>query len=439
MTLHILFSHKKTACQPISGILSAIHMSRETRGLFLTTPQLDARLLQIPGVLKAAQFYAEHFPQYAIEKNCIPDPNVLGPRGRLIHVSTAGICGSDINMIRLAMDLSATIDLPNVAPEQKTLFLQIQQMIGRQFLGWDLNDERIIAKTELGHEIFGTVEDGKPVIVYSKSNCSKFDDLQMRCPMCVSGHENHCQYTNQGPVRGIGTGVGRRTKDGQNLGAGLSEWMITYDEDLIIPPPSITKEQAVLTDVVACGFNAVETAMEHMKNLKHEMPIMVVGGGMVGFATLIALHDLGFKNIHVLTKYKEQAGLVEKFGYTPVMLGSNDYRTSKLNGQFPLVFEAVGSRQSLVDSIRFAQPLGCVVEVGLPHNVSSDHYLQSRNGVGTLPSFWAAKKHYQMAIEALMKIPDTCQEIVYAGHSLETIEEALFPRDRKHLKHAVTF
>jgi threonine dehydrogenase-like Zn-dependent dehydrogenase len=414
-------------------------MSRETQGLFLATPQLDARLLQIPGVLKAAQFYAEHFPRYIIEKGVIPDPNILGPRGRLIHVSTAGICGSDINMMRLAMDVSATIDLPNVPPAQKTLFLQLQQIIGKRFLGWNPEDQRIIAKTELGHEIFGTDENDRLVIVYTKSNCSKFDDQHMRCPMCLSGHENHCQYTNRGPVRGMGVGVGRRTKDGQNLGAGLSEWMITYDEDLIYPPSSITKEQAVLTDVVACGFNAVETAMEHVPNLKPETPIMVVGGGMVGFATLIALNDLGFKNIHALTKYKEQAEHVEKFGYTPVMLDSNGYRTGTFNQQFPLVFEAVGSRRSLSDSISFAHPLGCVVEVGLPHNVNPDHYLQSRNGVGTLPSFWATKRHYQIAIDALMKIPETCQEIVFAGHSLKAIKEALFPHDRKHLKHAVRF
>jgi len=127
----------------------------------------------------------------------VPPPTGDGVR---VRIRSAGICGSDLHLVRLGFPLAHT----------------------------------------LGHEMAGIAPDGTPVAIEPLSPCG-------HCASCVTGAYNLC---DQGP--GILIGVGR---DG-----GMAEEVLVPERSLVPLPAGVRVEDACLVEPLAVAVHGLRRA-----------------------------------------------------------------------------------------------------------------------------------------------------------------------------------
>jgi threonine dehydrogenase-like Zn-dependent dehydrogenase len=147
----------------------------------------------------------------------------------------------------------------------------------------------------------------------------------------------------------------------------------------------MTDEQAVLADPLSAAVHAV---LRRPPGLM-DQDVLVMGCGIVGLAVIAFLRAWGFKGRIIATaRYRFQQALALHLGATGVWdaadLGKKDlfdrlgeqYRIRPVRGRFgkkillggvDLVYDAVGSRNSVEDSLRVVRPQGTVMIVGMGH------------------------------------------------------------------------
>lgn len=289
----------------------------------------------------------------------VPEPPLPEADWVRVEVSKAGICGTDIG----TLDLEAS---PAMEP-----FGSFPAVLGHEILG------RVV---EVGDDAHG-IELGARVVIDPMISCETrgFDDGHW-CPSCRNGAHCTCERAgDEGAVQVDGKPLSRGTTVGfhADLPGGWSERVIAHRTQLFPVDDRLSDKAAVLIEPLAVGMHAV-LGMRPWG----DGPVLVIGSGPIALGTIWSLRAAGFKgDIVAQIKRSHEADIARALGASLVVAPGEEARQALVDtgaqaympivgdevfagGGFPLVFDCVGSGQTLTQAMRYASPRGRLVMLG---------------------------------------------------------------------------
>jgi L-iditol 2-dehydrogenase len=211
----------------------------------------------------------------------IPRPSGEGVR---VKVHSAGICSSDLHMVAAGFDLSAT----------------------------------------LGHEIGGTLSDGRSVALEPISPCG-------HCDMCVAGDYYLCRL-GAGMIHGV------------SVDGGMAEEIVVPQRCIVTLPNNVSAEDACLVEPLAVAVHGIA-----MLPLTTKSDVAIIGAGAVGLAAAAVLTPL-VHSVVVAARHDVQQEAAGRLG------AALDPR-----GEFDVVIECAGTSEALKKSARLCKPGGIIL------------------------------------------------------------------------------
>lgn len=282
----------------------------------------------------------------------VPEPDLPGPDWVRVDTRLGGICGTDLGAIYLHTS-------PYYSPFSSFPFTFGHENVGTiSELGLEVNDwkkgERVVVEPTLWCAPRGFAEEDW-------------------CEYCAEGKINSCQRYAEGKLAaGIMIGAASQT------GGSWSSNFVAHKSQLYQLPESISDENALMLEPLACGLHA---ALRDFP--ADEETILIIGAGTIGLVTLAALRALGSKaRILVSARYDFQAEAAKRLGADEVLFGGDLYTQVEeqtgaqllkpmigkrvVLGGVDRVYECVGSDSTLDDAHRLARNGGTVIIVGVP-------------------------------------------------------------------------
>jgi threonine dehydrogenase-like Zn-dependent dehydrogenase len=226
-----------------------------------------------------------------------------------------------------------------------------------------------------GHEIVAETNDGKRVVVEPVLHCA-IRGLVPVCPPCQTGRTNRCERLVSGHLPpGLQTGYCADT------GGGWSLALVAHPLQLHEVPEGWSDEAAVMVEPVACAVHAALSP-----TVGEELTAVVIGAGTIGLATVAALqlYRPDVRTVIAVAKHPRQRALAKDLGATAVAepselrrsvrraTGSWILDSGQLTGGADLVFDCVGTAESLSDALAVTGPGGTITLVGMPGHVGVD-------------------------------------------------------------------
>jgi len=281
----------------------------------------------------------------------IEEPSLPGPEWVKVKTRYAGICGSDIGVVRLH-------DSPMLSVYSSFPFV-------------------------MGHENYGLVSEagvesgftpGDRVVVDPVLPCS-VRGVDPPCPRCQALEPQQCEHFTDGALQpGVILGGCAST------GGTWSSHFLAHKSQIFPVPDSVSDENAALVDPFASALHPVARHFPDDGDT-----VLIVGCGIIGLAAIAALRGLDSRaTIVVLARYPFQAELARGYGADEVILSDREgtyvqHLAQRLGGRVArpiigapvmvgggadIVFDCVGSRTSIEDALRFARSGGTMVLVG---------------------------------------------------------------------------
>lgn len=231
-----------------------------------------------------------------------------------------------------------------------------------------------------GHEIVadatGVASTGR-VVVEPVLGCEA-RGIVPPCGACASGHKGSCDRIAFGELApGLQTGYCSDT------GGGWSAGLVAHESQLWEVPAGLDDAEAVMVEPTACAVHAA-------CSIGSASSVVVLGAGTLGLCTIAALRAFSLPGrLLALAKHPEQRRLAAELGADEVAepdevtraarritgtfgLGHVEGRIERLAGGVDVVFDCVGSAQSLEESLAIVRPGGEIVLVGMPGSVRAD-------------------------------------------------------------------
>ena len=249
-----------------------------------------------------------------------------------------------------------------------------------------------------GHEVVGTLTEdatgaegrelsaGSRVVLQPVLGCAA-RGIEPMCSACQAGHVGNCGYVAFGHIRpGLQTGFSADTGGGWST-AGL----VAHSTQLYAVPDALTDEDAVTVEPVACAVHAALSAPIEAGDV-----VAVIGAGTLGLLVTAALGHLSAAGrsaspaaVLVGARYAHQQRLARELGGTEALpsdqlgravrrhsrslsYGGASGVTATLSGGADVVFDCVGSPESIAQSLAMVRPRGTVALVGMPGKVTVD-------------------------------------------------------------------
>ncbi len=224
-----------------------------------------------------------------------------------------------------------------------------------------------------GHEVVGWLDDGQRVVLEPVLSCAP-RAISPPCPACERGDTGNCEYVSAGHLR-----PGLQTGYCADVGGGWSSSFIAHLSQLHRVPDSISDEEAVLIEPTASAVHAVLAS-----GMNSASTVAVIGASTLGLCTVAALRYLGYENLLVVAaKWPVQQELALSLGADKAVKPSQLKRVlrfntksfmvgSHLSNGADLIFDCVGSADTISTSLEMIRPKGTVVMVGMPGVVGLD-------------------------------------------------------------------
>ena len=255
----------------------------------------------------------------------VRDPSILEPHDAIVRVRVCAICGSDLHIYH-----------------GRERGLDHGCVMGHEFVG------EIV---ELGADVEGLCK-GERVLSPFTTNCG-------RCDYCRSGLTSRCV---SGQLFGWVQG-------GDGLQGGQAEYVrVPLAGSTLVPVPNGVDDDVALLlgDVFSTGYFCAEQAA-----LRPGSVCAIVGCGPVGLCAVIAARELNAGLIFALDRVPERLALAERWGATPIDIGSEDavavVREATSGHGADAVLEVVGNPAAHRTAIDLVRPGGTVSVVGV-HN-----------------------------------------------------------------------
>jgi threonine dehydrogenase-like Zn-dependent dehydrogenase len=231
------------------------------------------------------------------------------PGEALVRVRMAGICNTDLEIIRG--------------------YLGFQGVLGHEFVG-------------VVEEIYGTTSQkshrrliGKRVVGEINAACHRRD-----CWYCSHGMPTHC------PNR---TTLGIGGRDGA-----FADYLMLPVENLHLVPDSVSDEEAVFVEPLAANFEMLEQA-----HVRPTDVVIVLGDGKLGQLAARVLALAGC-DVRMVGKHREKLALVEPLNITTYLLDDAKRLLSAIGRRVDIVVECTGSAGGLELALRLVRPRGLV-------------------------------------------------------------------------------
>jgi len=235
----------------------------------------------------------------------VPEPVLPGPGWVKIKTRYGGICGSDLHTIFLK-------DSPSLSA-----FVSSPLTLGHENLG---------TITQVGEQVQGFAS-GDRVVADPLLPCAT-RGFEEPCEFCRREEFAQCQNFAEGDLA-PGLSIGHCP----DTGGSWSPCFVAHQSQLFSVPENVSDENAALAEPFAGALHWV------MRNLPgDDDTILILGAGVVGLCTLVALRALGSgARAIVLAKYPFQGEMARRFGADQVIyLREGDY--------FQALAEATGGR-----------------------------------------------------------------------------------------------
>ncbi len=240
-----------------------------------------------------------------------------------------------------------------------------------------------------GHEVVGVLDQGgidhaghaldpgARAVIEPVLGCAP-RAIRPLCPRCAEGQTGLCGHVAFGSLEpGLQTGFCADTGGGWSTAA-----LVAHTSQLHRVPEGFSDEEAVVIEPTACAVHAVLSAGVEAGDV-----VAVVGAGTLGLATVAALHHI-VRPAHECTvmvgaKHPHQRQMAEELGADTVAAPGQLARSvrrragslvlaGRLTDGADVVFDCVGSSETLAQSLAMVRPRGRVVLVGMPGKVSVD-------------------------------------------------------------------
>ncbi|MEK9499707.1 zinc-dependent alcohol dehydrogenase [Gaopeijia maritima] len=244
----------------------------------------------------------------------------------------------------------------------------------------------------LGHEILGRVvergDDVSEVEVGQRVTVDPFIHCRVRgwapeawCGSCRDGRHATCENAGEdGPQQIDGKAFAPGTIQGyhRSLPGGWSTEVVVHRSQVFAVDDALSDRAAALMEPLAIGMHAVLNT----PITDPGAPALVLGSGPIALATIWALRASGFEGeIIGQIKRDHEAALARSFGADTIIRPGDEARSAMVEtgasaymplvgdevwagGGFPLIFDCVGSGQTLAQSLRYASPRGRIVMLG---------------------------------------------------------------------------
>jgi alcohol dehydrogenase len=233
----------------------------------------------------------------------IPKPT-LQPGEALIRVTLAGICGTDIEILK---GYSA-------------------------FTG------------VMGHEFVGRVEESSEAGWIGERVVGEINLWCGECAWCRRGLGRHCPHR---AVMGI-----------VNRPGCFADYVALPLRNLHRVPPGIPDEAAVFVEPLAAAAEILE-----QMNIGPGTPVVVLGDGRLGLLVAQVLKDHG-ANVTLVGKHGWKLDLARRWGVRAVSGDARELEAASV----PVVVEATGSARGLEEALRLVEPRGTVVLKSTVHD-----------------------------------------------------------------------
>jgi len=130
----------------------------------------------------------------------------------------------------------------------------------------------------------------------------------------------------------------------------MADRCIVPESSIVLLPAGVPPATSSLVEPLAVAVHAVRLAGD-----LHDVGAAIIGGGTIGLCLVAALQAVGIESIDVLARHDRQREAVEQLGARVGELGRNGWT---------VVFDAVGTADSLAQGIRLVRPGGRIVLVG---------------------------------------------------------------------------
>lgn len=290
----------------------------------------------------------------------VPLPTLPGDDWVRLRVLKAGICGSDIGNLTYSSS-------PAMEP-----FGSFPAVLGHEILA------RV---EETGPSVTG-LEPGQRVTVDPMIHCRVrgWDDAHT-CPSCRAGLHSTCENAGEeGPLEVGGKPFAAGLTQGyhRTLVGGWGEEILAHTSQLFAVDDALEDHAAVLMEPLAVAMHAVLN--EGPRDPSE--PVLVLGSGPIALGVVWALRASGFSGeILAQTKRSHEAELARLMGASHVVSPGDEARDALVatgaqaymplvgdevysGGGFPLIYDCVGSRQTLGQAMRYAAPRGRIVMLG---------------------------------------------------------------------------
>ena len=281
----------------------------------------------------------------------LPDPELPGAAWGRVAVSTGGICGSDLHLFAHNTGPSPTLVTMGSFP----------------FV--------------LGHEIAGRVVEAGPDCPHAVGTRVALDPclpcavrgIDPPCANCRRGWTSSCLNLDSRVITS-----GRSLGFTQGLGGGWGEQAVAHASMMHPIPDAVPDRGASLYEPVSIACHGLLRAAPHDGE-----PVLVVGAGVLGLATVAALKGLFPRcPVTVLARHDHQAAAASACGADHVVrTGPGNAHFEELAtlsgarvvggkahvmlmGGYPCVVEAVGAPQSVTEALRCVGHRGTVLLLG---------------------------------------------------------------------------
>jgi threonine dehydrogenase-like Zn-dependent dehydrogenase len=277
----------------------------------------------------------------------LDEPQLPGPRWLRLRNIQCGICATDLSLLYVDADpASAPAALPGNT---------------RFYLGHEVVSEVV----ELGPDV-KRFKVGDRVVMESRfagPNCHS-QEIDPPCVHCAAGQTRLCENAS------LGQGAA-------GVGGGWGDGYIAHESEVWPLPEKMPTDQASLIEPNAVALHSVLRKPPHAGD-----HVLVVGAGIIGLL-IVQMAKIVEPDCHVtvLARYGHQADMARRLGANVVitegdlyaeLAGVTDARYYRapmnrgmLLGGFEVVYDCVGKKTTVTDSLRWARADGAVVLVGV--------------------------------------------------------------------------
>ncbi|MDD3014798.1 MAG: alcohol dehydrogenase catalytic domain-containing protein [Candidatus Gastranaerophilales bacterium] len=216
----------------------------------------------------------------------------------LIKIDLAGICNTDLEIIKGYMNFSG--------------------ILGHEFVG------RVVKINGDRQELVGKRVTGE-------INCPCKE-----CEYCQKGLYTHCSNRS---VLGI-----------YNRNGCFADYITLPVDNLHIIPDSVTDEEAVFTEPLAAAYEILEQV-----NIKPDDKVLILGDGKLGLLVSLVLNQTA-ADVLLAGKHEEKLGKVEDQGVKTILP-----ENLEISKQYDIVVEATGSAGGFEFALSLLKPRGILV------------------------------------------------------------------------------